>query len=240
MILGDLIQAETLHEESLSHLKELGDRDGIAATRNYQGMIAFRQGDYTRAQALHQEALNLSRDLGDKHSIAASLHCLGEPAFAQGEYASAYSLYEESLSLYKEMPEKRGIAWALCKLGSVAYARRDDATGRALYKECLTLFKEVGEKLGIVTTLHELASAVQEQDINVAVCLWGAAQTLRKSTGAVMTLKEREEYERQVSQARATLEESAFAAAWEAGHALTWEQAADYALEKLEMQGNAS
>jgi hypothetical protein len=39
------------------------------------------------------------------------------------------------------------------------------------------------------------------------------------------------EHEAQVAQTRERLGESAFAAAWEAGSALTWEQAVAYALE---------
>lgn len=237
--MGDLIQAEALHEESLSHLQELGDRNGIAWTCNYQGNIAFRQGDYTRAQALHQKGLSIFRNLGEEYGIAMSLQYLGETAFEQGELAAAHSLYEESLSIFKERRLKRGIAWTLSKLGSVAYARSDNATGRALYKECLPLFKEIGEKTGTLTTLHTLASAVQGHDVNFAVSLWGAVHSLRESTGKVMSLKEQEKYEQQMSQIHSAMGEDAFVTAWEAGRALTWEQAANYALEKLDIEGNA-
>jgi predicted ATPase/DNA-binding SARP family transcriptional activator len=231
--LGDLIQAQALHEASLSYLKELGDRNGIAWTRNYQGMVAARQGDYARAQAFYQEGLSIFRDLGEKHGIGLSLEFLGEADFDQGEFASAHSLYQESLSIFKELGQKRGIASTLSKLGSLAFARGDDAMGRALFKECLPLFKDMGTKSAIAQAVNTVASAMQGRDVNVAVSLWGAAQTLRENTGGVMPLKEQEKYEKDLSQARVTLGEDAFVAAWEAGRALTWEQAADYALEKL-------
>lgn len=231
--LGDLLQAETMHEESLVHLNAIGDRNGIAWTRNFQGNIAFRRGDYTQAQALHQESLNLFRDLGEKYGMALALQFLGETAFAQGELASAQSLLEESRSIYIERRIKQGIAWTVCTLGSVSYAQGDATTGRALFKESLSLFKETEGKIGIATTLQALATAMLDDDICFAVSLWGAEQSLRENISLAMPLKEQDKYDHQLSQTRAALGEDAFIAAWETGRALTWEQATDYALEKL-------
>jgi predicted ATPase/DNA-binding SARP family transcriptional activator len=232
--MGDLLQAQALHEESFAHLKEVGDKNGIAWTRNYQGLIASRQEDHTLAQALHEEALALFRDMGEASGITISLQYLGDTAFEQGNFELALSLYEESLSMAKERRMNREIAWCFSKLGTVAFSRSDRATGEMLFKQCLPLFKDMGDKLGIVTTLRVLASAIQMPDIDVAISLWGAAQTLLANIGAVMSPQDQAKYEQELSQARATLGEAAFVASWETGCALTWEQAADYALEKLE------
>ena len=95
----------------------------------------------------------------------------------------------------------------------------------------------MGDKLGTVETLPALAPAVQEHDVHFAVSLWGATQSLREITGAVLPLHEQGKYEQHMSQARSAMGADAFAAAWEAGRALTWEQATDYALERLD-RGN--
>ncbi|MGC4045537.1 MAG: tetratricopeptide repeat protein [Armatimonas sp.] len=231
--LGNLTEAQAMHEESLSHLNDLKDRNGIAWSYNYQGKIAFRQGDYLRAQELFQESLGIFQDLGEKSGMATSLQYLGEAAFAQGELIAAHTLLQESLTLFQEGRLKRGIAWTLSMLGSLAYAQGDEATGQALFQECLPLHKELKEKMGVAATLHALATAVREGDPRSAVSLWSAAQALRESIGEVMPRKEGEVYARQLSEARSALGEDTFSTAWNAGHTLTWEQAAEYALDTL-------
>jgi len=69
-------------------------------------------------------------------------------------------------------------------------------------------------------------------EVHKAVCLWGAAFALRDSIGGPQPPKERERSEQQIGQARSALDEDAFATAWAAGRALTWEQAVSYALEE--------
>lgn len=237
--MGDLVPAESLYEESLSHLNAIGDRNGIAWVRNYQGNIAFRRGDFTRAQALHQESLNIFRDVGSKYGIALSQQYLGEMAFEQGEFAAADSLLGESLALFKELGQKLGIAHTLSVQGRIAHARSDAVTGQALFKECLPLLKEIGAKMSIVTILHVLAGTIQGRDRRSAAYLWGAAHTLQETTGATLPLRDQEEYEQHINQTRAAMGVNAFVAAWDAGRALTWEQAADYALEMLNAEDTA-
>lgn len=230
---GELVQAETLYEESLSYARELGDRNQIAWTYNYQGKLVIRRGDYVRAEALLQDSLNLFRDIGDKFGEATSLQDLGEVAFRQGELTLARSLLEESLTILKERQHKLRIAGTLSRLGSVSCAQGDHDIGRAMFQECLLLFTERNNKLGMLEALNALALAVPGHDANFAVSLWGATQALQKSIGMVLTSEEKKLYEQQWGQARSVLGEDAFAIAWNTGRAQTWEQTADYALEKL-------
>ena len=55
-------------------------------------------------------------------------------------------------------------------------------------------------------------------------------QKLREEIGAPTWLKDKQRQDRAIAEARTALGEVAFAAAWEAGRALTWEQAVEYAL----------
>jgi hypothetical protein len=66
-----------------------------------------------------------------------------------------------------------------------------------------------------------------------ATRLWGAAHSLREHIGAPLPANEQETYERQIEQARFVLGKETFTAIWEKGLALTWEQAATYALEEV-------
>jgi len=63
-----------------------------------------------------------------------------------------------------------------------------------------------------------------------AARLGGAASALRESIGSPRSPAEQEEIDQQVAAVREALGEAAFAAAWDAGRAMTWEQAVEYAL----------
>lgn len=60
--------------------------------------------------------------------------------------------------------------------------------------------------------------------------LLGAAEALREEMGKPLRLRERGEYDQLLSSARAALGEEAAAAAWEAGRAMSLQQAVEYAL----------
>jgi DNA-binding CsgD family transcriptional regulator len=74
--------------------------------------------------------------------------------------------------------------------------------------------------------------AAEEDQLTWAAQLWGAAGALRETIRVPIPLIERAEYESSIARARTRLGEKDFAAAWEAGRAMTPEQA-------ITSQGNA-
>jgi predicted ATPase/DNA-binding SARP family transcriptional activator len=224
---GDYGAARALLEESLAISRDLEDRQGIAWSLHHLGNVVGAQGDYDTARTLYEESLVIFRELENKHGIGWTLHHLGNVVGAQGDYGAARALHEESLAIWRELGNKLGIGWSLNSLGRVAYDRDDPAAAQALFEESLTRFIGLEDRRGVAESLEGLAAVLLAQkEAQKAVRLWGAAQTLRASIGAPLPLNEREKYNRQVGQARSTLGEDAFAAAWEEGRALPWPQVA--------------
>jgi predicted ATPase/class 3 adenylate cyclase/tetratricopeptide (TPR) repeat protein len=230
---GDYASARSLYQESLGIHRELGQKRGIAITLNNLGGVTFQQGDYVLARSLYEESLGIARQLGDKWSIAYSLDNLGEVAFHQGSYTAARSLHEESLGIRRELGDKRGIAITLNNLGGVALQQGEYASARSLYQESLGIHREVGDKRGAAYSLEAFAYlAVKADTEQRAARLWAAAAALREAIGSPLPPNDREEQESKIAMAKEALGEAAFAAAWEEGRAMTWEQAAAYALEE--------
>ena len=65
-----------------------------------------------------------------------------------------------------------------------------------------------------------------------AARLFGAAERLREVSGLPLTPDEKVWNDRGIPAARTLLGDRAFAAAWDEGRALFWEQAVAYALEE--------
>jgi len=229
---GQYATARVLHEESLNFFRDLGDRGGIAWALCCLGYLDYAQDAYLPARALLEEGLGLFQVLGDRRGVAWALNSLGNVAHGLEEYETAQTSHEESLDLRRELGDRQGAAWSLLCLGNLAQSRREYATARARIGESLRLFRDLRDRKGVAECLVGLAAVMRARAKGQkAVLLWGAADALRERIGAPLPPKEREKHDRQTGQARAELGEDAFAAAWEEGSALTWEQAVSVALD---------
>jgi hypothetical protein len=138
--------------------------------------------------------------------------------------------------VYRETGDKRGIALALCSLGDAAQCRGDLARAFALYRDSLNLYRGVGDKWGMATCLKGLATtflAHGQQPLRAAR-LFGAADGLRTSIGALLSPAEQKIYERSVALALEVLGETRFARAWEIGRAGTLDEVIAGALSSFE------
>jgi predicted ATPase/DNA-binding SARP family transcriptional activator/Tfp pilus assembly protein PilF len=225
---GDHQAARSLVEESLAIQRELGNKKGIARALNHMGDLALDQGDDQAAWAFYRESLAISQAAGYRWGISWSLKCLGNVALQQGDSGAAKALYEESLALARELGGARGIAGTLLGLGRVALHRGETTAARAFFAEGLATQREPGSKPQVVEGLEGLAAvAVAHGQAERAARLFGAAAGWWEG---VPVPREQTEKEAHLAALRVVLGDAAFAAAWEAGRALTWEQALALAL----------
>jgi predicted ATPase len=234
---GDYAAARALYEEGLAIRREKGDKRGIATSLGNLGLVAYSEGDYASARTRFEESFAILRDLDDKWSIASSLGNLGLVADGQGDYASARALHEESLAIRREIGDKWGIATSLGNLGLVAYGQQDYTSARALLAEALALQRELGSRRNVAEWLEGLAWVTAAQgrtraEADRSARLLGAAEALRDALGIPLLASQRADHERQSAVVRGELGDEAFTAAFARGRAMTWEQAAAYALEE--------
>ena len=86
--------------------------------------------------------------------------------------------------------------------------------------------RKEGNRQTVAFGLEGLARVVAVQgEVSWAARLWGAAETLRETSGAPIAPRERPAYESRVTAARAQLGEQPFATAWAEGRSMTPEQA---------------
>ncbi len=121
---GDYKVACTLLKESLTILRESGDRREQAHTLRVLGTNMHFQGDYAAARALSEESLGIFRELGSALDVATLLYDLGFLAVDRGDYQAARPLLEQSLAIQKMFGNKHGMAWALDILGALVRAAR--------------------------------------------------------------------------------------------------------------------
>jgi predicted ATPase/class 3 adenylate cyclase len=229
---GDYPIARKLIEEALAIQRELGHKRGIAHSLNNLGIVASDEGDYASARVFHEECVAIQRELGDRRGVAVSLNNVAAMAHEQGESSLARTLHEQSLAIFRELGDRRGTADALNGLGNVVRDRGDLQSAKAFQEESLAICRELGDRRGIAISLEGLADVAAALGVlDRAARIWGAAERIREEIGSPLRPGERPRYDRQVAAARVALgNDGAFDRAWQAGRALTREEAIELAL----------
>jgi tetratricopeptide (TPR) repeat protein len=229
---GDYATAADHLEEALATWRALGDKHGVARALISLGWAALRAGDYQLANTRLEEALTLSRELGDTRSMGFELSGLGEVAMRQADFTRATHLVEDSLGLRRQLANKWGVAVSLGTLGAIAMRQGDLPRALARLGESLELRREISDMGGSAWCLERWAEVTTaQQRPEKAARLLGAAAALRANIGSVIDPADGPDYERTSADLRDQLGQERFAAAWDAGRAMTMEQAVSFALE---------
>lgn len=223
---SDPALALPMFDEGLTLCQELGDEWLLASLFHRRGIHVYRQGDVAAARALIEQSLAHARQAGDRWLLGSCLVNLGEILRGQLDYEHALALYEEGLAIERELGDKEGSAVSLHNMGYVALYQHEYARAAAFFQESMNLQQELGRRRGIAECLMGLgAVAAAREQYERAARLWGGADGLFNAIRQTMDPADRVEYERHVAAMRGHMDETAFSAAWQAGHALTLEQA---------------
>lgn len=148
-------------------------------------------------------------------------------------------LHEEALALRRELGDRGGVANSLADLGTIAYEQGDYPSSRTLLTESLVMRRDLADRKGIAESLEGLAGlafALGRPAPGARLC--GHAARLREEIGSPLPPRERLRYDRRIASARASIgNDVAFDLAWQEGHAMTLEQAIEYALQEQSADG---
>jgi non-specific serine/threonine protein kinase len=226
-------RATVLLEESIGLARTIGDERGAAAALSLLGETAGFQRDYERGTALLEDSLAQQRQLGDNWGSHHSLYRLAELAVAEHKYDRATALLEECLAMRREMRDPRGIATTLKFLGDVSIERGDYVQAAIRLKQAVAVYEQVKLKLGTASCLEALATVALATDQSLrAARLLGSVEAVVELIGATLHWGARDRFNRDRSEARARLDEQAFAAAYAVGRAMSLDQAIAYALDE--------
>ncbi|MEI7771455.1 MAG: tetratricopeptide repeat protein, partial [Chloroflexales bacterium] len=228
---GDLLLAQARYEQSLSMLRELGDRPGVAVLLNNLGIVEMYATNFTKAWALYNESLTLFREIGDRWAIGQLLNNLGLIGRYQGERDTARRLLEESIAVRRALGDKWGTANSLSSLANLLLHSGDVSSLPAMLRESLELNIEVGDRTAIAYCLEDYAGMAAAQGrTELSLLIAGAAAGLRAELGTPLPASEQEALDKLLAPARQALGGSA-ETAWAYGQALSFDDAVALALQ---------
>jgi non-specific serine/threonine protein kinase len=187
-------------------------------------MVADFQGDFDRAVSLYRQALALRDDLAAPDA-SRLLACLAGDHQIQGDLDQAEALAVEALALAREAGHPWSEVLALGVLAHIAVARAEYPEGLRLGLECFGVAQTLGAKLGMAGALGTLAGVfLSVSQPERATRLLAAGRALGDAIG-VVPVANNDYFEHTLTAARHSLDEQAFASAWDAGWTLSPEEA---------------
>jgi non-specific serine/threonine protein kinase len=222
---GDFTYAGARFAESIALAERLGDEESIAFSLTSLSGAALYQNDVPRAVALAEESLAIFRRYDTPWNVGLAITNLIPALLGQGRLDDAMRLAQERLALYRGLGNPWGIASSYTNLGLVASAQGAVGEAEAYYRQGLGHFVALGDKWGSYEALAGLAVAVAaQQQFIQAARLFGATDALRDDLAAIAP-PAYFHYDQVTAAVRAALGEATYHTAYDAGHALSPEEA---------------
>jgi predicted ATPase/class 3 adenylate cyclase len=196
--------------------------------------IDATEGALETAIERHERALEIARRFDEPwahRAVGLLLGGLAEAYRAQGDLERSRSLNMEAIELTTARGNITVQDMYQFNLGQTELELGNPAAARDHYREALLLAVRFGKRLAPMYGLFGLAQvAMVEGEPERAARLFGAAEALRDSMGAVLEDVDRDLYERNVAATKDALTDDAFKTAWSEGRAMDLETASQLAL----------
>ncbi len=140
-------------QESLALFQQANDKEGIASSLLYLGVVSFHRGDVVQGKRMVFESLALHRELNDQFSMIKALTYLGE-LIDSNDYERALNYFNEALLLCREIGYMSGLARVLSSMGRLATKHGDYPQAHSCLEESLAISKQLRRD---TTTLFNLS-----------------------------------------------------------------------------------
>jgi predicted ATPase/DNA-binding SARP family transcriptional activator len=227
---GDADGACALAREALELARATGDDWLIACALGAQMPGSGQRFQETRDDAEH--GLDMLRRCGDRIQLSVAVGNRGFAAMSAGDYAAAAPDLDEAVAISEELQEGRFLPFTLVNRGLLHALQGADVAARRDFVRALALCRAAGEALPVAEALVGLAAiAVRRGDTELGARLAGAADAQRVFDA--VGVAERRLLEQVIDPARPADDDAAWARAWKAGNALTFDQAVAFGIDAL-------
>lgn len=241
---GDIATAEPRLLEAIAVAKAVGDGWLEAVALVGLATVNLHRGDLGRAATLAEDGLKRFEDVEATAAAGpqwVSLTCANRAQIAvvQGDSVAAEAFLEKALARQRELGFFFGLADTLRISGDLARDQGEVERALGYYREAVELGLEHGDLRLLTDALTGLAVLVARTgQAERAARFYAAASAHRTNLGAPIEVWDRAAYARGLDAARSALSPEAFAAAWEAGEALSLPAFIAEALD-VEVHGSA-
>jgi len=233
MFLGDATGAHASLEESVVLARASGDKFALGVTLNMLAQYtSIIQRDFKAARAYEDEGIALMNEVGSHWGASIAFFGSGMAAKLRGDYAEARARFAKCLPLFEAMGDEHRVNMVRSELAHLERYEGHYQQAEEAYRKTILVWQKLGHRAAIAHQFESFAFIAKIQErAERAARLFGAAEALREKINIPMSPPERVEYEKEVADLRAGMDEKAFTSLWAEGRALTIEKAIQVALQ---------
>lgn len=222
-------EAISCAEESVSLYRKLEDKHGVATALRALGIAAHNEGEIEQARSACEQSAEKFRELGDRGCLILTLSALARQLQQRGELPRALDVVREARKLLDGVERELVATGVFDAFGRIAFEMGNLPEARRQFLDGLTFQRERKDAHFVPSLLEGFAPLIESQN---AIRLLGAAASVREKTNLPLMQVEQTEYERTMGVLKSQAAEADFQSLWEAGAAMTIDEAIRFALEK--------
>jgi tetratricopeptide (TPR) repeat protein len=154
---GELTKALKYCEQSIEIQREIGNRQGEAASLHQTSIIYETLGDLPQALNLSEQSIKIQREIDDQQGEAASLHQMSIIYETLGDLPQALNLSEQSIKIQREIGDRQGEAVSLHMMSRIYQTLGDLSQALNLSEQSIKIDKEIGDRQGEAASLHMMS-----------------------------------------------------------------------------------
>jgi predicted ATPase/transcriptional regulator with XRE-family HTH domain len=227
------LDSKPYSEQALAIARAHKDKHNVAWALVTLNLALTGENKFSEARSGLEESKTLFREVHDEWGYARAVYTLGWSEYYQEKWSIAIPVMKEALDIYGQFGDRFLMSVILSMIGMAHVKQGNLAEGIAAVQKALALAQELDSKYEIASDLWFLGEAAQhEKEWTRAVKLSSAAKRFHNSIG-FWHPEDDPRFENRLMSCRVALSESEISDAVEQGHAMTLEQAIDYALETI-------
>lgn len=235
---GELLQAAEVCEECISIARQTGNAQSLSESLILKADILGSQLCFARAIPLSEEALRVSREVGNTINELDALRQFADGLRFMGLFDEATELIKSMHSLSRDRGLTSSTGVAITMLGLIARDAHDLHRAASLFRESICWYREKLKTWGRWWNVLGLGTVASAQGLYIrAARIFGAAEAWYVSINLMRFPHNQLQFGTYIDTTRAHLGETAYAAAFEQGRAMTPEQAFLYALSHDNEEG---
>jgi predicted ATPase/class 3 adenylate cyclase len=232
MMSGNSPLPDETMDEILAIARESDDPFALGMAMSSYGLSRLVKGeDITKAHQYMADGLALLKDLPNRFGYTMSLFGMAMVARFQGRFDEARERFTDLLPIFQEMGDRHRTNMVYSEMAHMERLEGHYEKAVSMYRDTIREWNSLGHRAAVANQLECFAfiAKIHEQSER-SVTLLGAAEALREKIKIPMSQIEQIEYDREVADLKANLDENEFKKFWAAGRALSMDQALAFAL----------
>ncbi len=234
IFLGDYPAAQHAVMQGEKLARQQGLRSELAWILSTHAQMAYiSERDVAQAKTYLDEAAKVAREVGFRWASSFSAFGLARVAAVLGDLETARAGFKESAEMAMKMGNKRIVYSSQSEFAHILREHGELDEPLATYRDLLPKWKDLGHRAAVAHELECIAYILMRKEEPArAATLLGAAEALQEVIDSVMTKVEQVEYQKEISDLRAGLDEAEFQESWSMGRAMKMDEAIEYALKE--------